>query len=195
MKRDFLFGVLTAGCLVGCTSTVTTFGGGTGQGGASAAQSTTDSGVSTAVGTSTSSSGGMGGSTMDSGSGPSVSSSVSSSSNGAPPKPIDCGDLVCDGNTEICCAGRQGSSCLPAGSDCMGIDVACSSSASCSSGQVCCSEGSFRSLKTVCKQDCGPGGQGGSFQLCDSPAECLNMQPCNEAFGGFKICGGGGWGG
>ena len=187
MNSSTLFLGLAA--IVGCGGSVTTFGDGGGTGGA-----TSGSGGESAVVTVTGTGTGTGTATATSTTSSSVSSS--SSSGNMPAPTIKCGQSTCDAASEVCCANRQGTSCIPANDDCPGLTLTCSSAASCSGDQVCCTEGSFQNLTTKCMASCpNMPGPGGSFQLCDSDAECPDNEPCTQAFGGFKVCGGFGPGG
>ncbi len=178
--------LLVALLVAGCGSTVQTFGDGnsgtttssTGQGGG-------DTGGESGVG-----GGGAGTSTATA---TSTSTSTSSGTGGNPPvEPINCGDQSCDVATEICCATFQGTNCIPASSNCMGFTLECSSAASCPGAEVCCASGSPMNMTATCGPKCeggGPGPGGGGFQLCETDAECDEGEPCNDAFGGFKVCG------
>lgn len=174
--------------IAGCGSTVTGFGGSGGSG------STADG----SGGGSTTGSGNEGGAETAGGGGAEPTTTTTTNSAGAgggsTEAPISCGDQSCDANTEQCCVNMQGGSCIPINDNCMGLSLSCSSAATCPGDGVCCTEGSFQNLTTKCMDECpmgrpGPGG-GGSFQLCADDEECLNDEPCEDAFGGFKVCGG-----
>jgi hypothetical protein len=107
---------------------------------------------------------------------------------------ISCFGSVCDAQTQECCATQNSAQCLDAGQDCNGLTLECSDASTCPDGEVCCAHGFGQGGDppiAECRTQCGGGGMGGGgFQLCASDAECLNGQPCVEAFGGMKVCGG-----
>jgi hypothetical protein len=94
---------------------------------------------------------------------------------------------TCDVATEECCLTTIGASCVSTGA-CNGAALSCTDSANCTSGEVCCAELRGGPPKATCAATCG----GGGVVLCNTSADCPNMESCDPTPLAVKVCRGGG---
>lgn len=127
--------------------------------------------------------------------GPSSSSSSGGSVNGSSGSrmpPVACGSALCDPATQECCVLGM-PACVGAG-QCRsqgGLPFACTSSANCPDGTVCCAaSGNTGSPAATCVPSCGDS----ALQLCASDNDCPDGVSCVVSPFGIGFCAGGGGG-
>lgn len=101
-----------------------------------------------------------------------------------PPAQIQCGggifnQVECDGATETCCASGTSAgfsyTCIPHGSACSGIAIACANTSDCSNGDVCCDHHG-QTEQVMCMTDAACGSE---LRLCDPfGADCPLGKVC-----------------
>jgi hypothetical protein len=104
--------------------------------------------------------------------------------------PISCGDQTCNGNTQSCCAGLAGLSCIRKNQACAGAVLGCTVDADCAGNDVCCiSITGDISAASSCKARCDNMGTGRDRQLCQTDEECLApFRFCTPTIFGVNIC-------
>lgn len=104
--------------------------------------------------------------------------------------PISCGDEICTAETQSCCAGFGGLSCIRKGQACEGAVLGCTLNADCNGNDVCCISitGNAASASS-CKPRCDNMGMGRDRQLCQSDDECrMPFRFCTPTIFGVNIC-------
>ncbi|HEX2872670.1 MAG TPA: hypothetical protein VHP33_15475 [Polyangiaceae bacterium] len=104
--------------------------------------------------------------------------------------PISCGDDVCIAETEACCAGLAGLSCVRQGQTCEGAVLGCTINADCNGNDVCCISITGNAAEaSSCKPRCDNMGTGRDRQLCQSDDECrMPFRFCTPTIFGVNIC-------
>ena len=104
--------------------------------------------------------------------------------------PISCGDEICTTETQSCCAGLAGLSCVPKGESCEGAVLGCTINADCTGNDICCISitGSVDAASS-CKARCDNMGTGRDRQLCQTDDECrMPFRFCTPTIFGVNIC-------
>ena len=113
------------------------------------------------------------------------------SSAGAPNvSPITCGNQTCDANTQVCCAGLGGISCIGINQNCGGAVLGCTVNDDCAGNDICCiSITGDVNAASSCKARCDTGGNGRDRQLCQTADDCVPpFRFCTPTIFGVNIC-------
>jgi hypothetical protein len=99
---------------------------------------------------------------------------------------LPCGMATCSVETQECCVTRAGgATCTPKGMCDGGVAVTCSGPETCPvSGDVCCAEFGGGAISVSCTTMAACHG----YLLCQSEADCPDMEPCDPGFDGYKYC-------
>jgi hypothetical protein len=100
--------------------------------------------------------------------------------------PITCGTMSCDPTTQECCVAGGGAMCTTIG-QCTGVNLPCTGSDNCPSGEVCCVSITGGAPSSSCEATCGGGG-GPPIQLCNSNADCTMGRRCVHLPIGVGVC-------
>lgn len=104
--------------------------------------------------------------------------------------PVSCGGEICTAETESCCAGLAGLSCIKKGGSCEGAVLGCTLNADCAGNDICCiSITGDVNAASSCKDRCDNMGTGRDRQLCQSDDECrMPFRFCTPTIFGVNIC-------
>jgi len=119
-----------------------------------------------------------------------VGGTVAGQGGGVSVTPISCGDEVCTAETESCCAGLAGLSCIRKGGSCEGAVLGCTLNADCAGNDICCiSITGDVNAASSCKASCDNMGTGRDRQLCQADDECRPpFRFCTPTIFGVNIC-------
>jgi hypothetical protein len=103
--------------------------------------------------------------------------------------PMSCGDEICNADTQSCCAGLAGLSCVSKNAECTGAVLGCTLQSDCAQNQVCCiSITGDASAASSCRPSCN-GGPTRDRQLCETDADCRPpLRFCTATVFGVSIC-------
>jgi hypothetical protein len=99
---------------------------------------------------------------------------------------LPCGMTTCSSTTQECCVTRTGAtSCTPKGECDGGVAITCNGPEECPvSGDVCCAELGHGTPSVSCTTMAACHG----YVLCQSAADCPDMEPCDPGLDGYKYC-------